>query len=84
VNIFDDKYKTKTDGLEHLPTSCWESAEALDAQRKVYQANGIFPESFIDGIITRLRSFDDQHLRANIRENEKEVIKLVNRFLHCG
>ncbi|MBN1199294.1 MAG: glutamine synthetase [Bacteroidales bacterium] len=84
VNIFDDKFKTRVDELQHLPTSCWESAEALDTQREIYQANGIFPEKIIDGIIGRLKSFDDQHLRANIRENEKEVIKLVNRFLHCG
>ncbi len=84
VNIFDEKYKNRVNELDHLPTSCWESAEALEAQRTIYQTKGVFPKKILDGIIGKLKSFDDQHLRTDIRESEKEVIKLVNRFLHCG
>ncbi|NQV02995.1 MAG: glutamine synthetase [Bacteroidia bacterium] len=84
VNIFDDKYKQRLSELLHLPSSCYDSAEALEAQRDIYQAKGVFPEKIIDGIIGRLKSFNDQHLRTDIRESEKEVINLVNRFLHCG
>ncbi|MBE0647503.1 MAG: glutamine synthetase [Bacteroidales bacterium] len=84
VNIFDDKFRERASELEHLPTSCWESAEALQAQRAIYQAKGVFPKKIIDGIIGKLKSFDDQHLRTDLRESEKEVIRLVNRFLHCG
>lgn len=84
VNIFDDKYKKRVDELQHLPTSCWDSAEALESHRAIYQAKGVFPEKIIDGITRRLKSFDDRYIRTDIRESEKEVIKLVNRFLHCG
>lgn len=84
VNIFDDKYKKRVSELEHLPTSCWDSADALEEQRSIYQAKGVFPKKFIDGIIGMLKSYDDHHLRADIREKEKEIIKLVDRFLHCG
>lgn len=84
VNIFDDKNKKRVSKLEHLPTSCWDSADALESQRNIYQAKGVFPKKFVDGIIGRLKSFDDQHLRSDIHNNEKEVINLVNRFLHCG
>ncbi|TSA28982.1 MAG: glutamine synthetase [Bacteroidetes bacterium] len=84
VNIFDDKFKKRAGELQHLPTSCWASAEALESQRGVFQAKGVFPKKIIDGVILRLKSFDDQHLRQNIKESEKEVMRLVNRFLHCG
>jgi len=84
VNIFDDKNKKRVSELQHLPTSCWDSAGALEDQRALYQANGIFPAKIIDGIIGNLKRFDDQHLRSDISQSEKEVIKLVNRFLHCG
>ncbi|MBL7138130.1 MAG: glutamine synthetase [Bacteroidales bacterium] len=84
VNIFDDKYRQRASELQHLPASCWDSAEALEAQRTIYQAKGVFPEKIIDGIVKQLKSFDDKHIRTTIGEHEKEVIQLVNRFLHCG
>ena len=84
VNIFDAKYKKQVSSLKHLPSSCWDSAEALQSQREMYQAEGIFPEKIIDGVIKQLKSYDDKHLRETVKHNEKEVIKLVNRFLHCG
>ena len=84
VNIFDTKYKKQVSSLHHLPASCWDSAEALQSQRDIYQAQGVFPEKIIDGIIKQLKSYDDKQLRESIKHNEKEVIRLVNRFLHCG
>ena len=84
INIFDDKYKNQVSSLEQLPVSCWESADALEEQRSIYEADGVFPSLIVDGIINQLKSYDDQHLRESIQHNEKEVLKLVNRFLHCG
>ena len=29
-------------------------------------------------------NFNDQNLRETIKDNEKEIMKLVNTYLHCG
>ncbi|MBN1198731.1 MAG: glutamine synthetase [Bacteroidales bacterium] len=84
INIFDEKYKERVTALKHLPFSCWDSAEALEEQRDIYQTDDVFPPVIIDGIIKHLKSYNDQHLRESVKHNEKEVLKLVNRFLHCG
>lgn len=84
INIFDRNFEKLVSSLEVLPTSCWDSASALESQRKHYQAKGVFPKKIIDGVIARLRSFGDKDLCENVSGNEKEVIRLVNRFLHCG
>jgi glutamine synthetase len=84
VNIFDSRNRQRASKLQHLPASCWESAEALENQRAIYQSGGVFPRKILDGIIHKLRSYDDKLLLPTIRESEKEVIRLVNTFLHCG
>ncbi|MFH1160039.1 MAG: glutamine synthetase family protein [bacterium] len=84
INIFDAKYKKRVRELQYLPSSCWDSADALESQRAIYQSKGVFPKKILDGIIKKLKSFDDQHLLRNIMDSEKEIIKLVNTFLHCG
>ena len=84
VNIFEEKYKSRVTQLEQLPLSCWESAGSLEKQRKIYEAYDIFPPKIIDGLVRYLKSFNDMNLRESVRDNEKEIMKLVNRYLHCG
>lgn len=84
VNIFDEKHKEKVNKLKQLPLSCWDSADALQRQRQIYEDHGIFPPKLIDGLIRFLKKFNDQHLRENLKDNEKEIMKMVNTFLHCG
>ena len=84
INIFDEKFKQRVKDLQHLPDSCWKSAGILQKQRAVYEQGGVFPPLVIDGIIKKLRSYNDEFLRESIRDNEKEILKLVNTFLHCG
>jgi glutamine synthetase len=84
VNIFEEKHKHRVKELEQLPVSCWQSADCLEKQRAVYEEGNVFPPVIIDGLIRRLKSYNDLHLRDNIRDNEKEVMKLVNNYLHCG
>jgi glutamine synthetase len=84
VNIFEDKYKSRVSELKQLPPSCWDSAEALEKQRHLYEAHGIFPAKLIDGLIRYLKHFQDRDLRNTIKDNEKEIMKLVNNYLHCG
>jgi glutamine synthetase len=84
INIFDEKNKQKVKDLHHLPDSCWKSAGILQKQRAIYEQDGVFPPLVIDGIIRKLRSYNDEFLRESIKDNEKEILKLVNTFLHCG
>jgi glutamine synthetase len=84
INIFDEKYKHRLNQLQHLPDSCWKSAGILQKQRSYYEKDGVFPSLVIDGLIKKLRSFNDEFLRESIKDNEKEILKLVNTFLHCG
>jgi len=84
VNIFEEKYKNRVSQLQQLPFSCWSSADFLEKQRKIYEEHNVFPPMIINGIIRYLKGFNDQNLRESIKENEKEIMKLVNTFLHCG
>jgi glutamine synthetase len=84
VNIFKDEHKDRLKGLSQLPTSCWESAEALEQQKPIYLKNGIFSEGMIDWIIRYLKSFNDKNLRRDIGQNEAEIMKLVQQYFHAG
>ena len=44
----------------------------------------VFSPAMIDGIIKRLRSYNDKTLRADINGNQEEMLKLVNQYFHCG
>jgi glutamine synthetase len=84
VNIFMDEHKKKLESLSVLPGSCWESAEALLEQKDIYTKYGVFSDGMLDWIATYLKSFDDKTLRQDIGNNDAEVLKLVDRFFHCG
>ena len=84
VNVFEEKHKTRVSRIDQLPDSCWHSADCLEKQRAIYEKYNVFPRQIIDGIIKKLRSYNDENLRVNIKENEKEILKLVNSYLHCG
>ena len=84
VNIFEKEHKARLDKLSVLPGSCWESAEALKKQKDIYLKYGVFSEGMLEWIISYLKGFKDKTLREDIGNNEKEIMKLVNRFFHCG
>jgi glutamine synthetase len=84
VNIFMDENKAKLDSLSVLPGSCWESAEALMAQKEIYTKYGVFSEGMLNWIASYHESFNDKTLRKDIGNNEDEILKLVNKFFHCG
>ena len=70
--------------LEQLPDSCAASADCLERQRAVFEQYNVFSPAMIDGIIKRLRSYDDRTLRADIGDNRDEMLKLVQCYFHCG
>jgi glutamine synthetase len=38
----------------------------------------------IDGIIAELQAFGDRTLRADIGNDQKKILALVEEFFHCG
>ena len=84
VNIFDEKNKERLKQLSQLPASCWESAEYLKKQEDIYLKYGVFTKGMLDWIINYLKEFNDKNLRKEISNNEKEIMKLVDKYFHCG
>jgi glutamine synthetase len=84
VNIFDDENKKRLSELNHLPSSCWESAKALEEQKDILLKYGIFSEGMIKGIIDYHKSYKDQNLREELKDKPDELLKFVEAFFHCG
>lgn len=84
VNIHQKENEAKLKDLTQLPDSCEASADCLERQRKVFEQHNVFSPAMIDGIIKHLRSYGDRTLRQEINGNQEEMLKLVNRYFHCG
>ena len=84
VNIFHVEHKSIRDKLPQLPTSCWESAECLSKDRKIYERDGVFPAVVIDGFIEMLKGYNDRDLSEKYYGKADEINKLVDEHFHCG
>ncbi len=84
VNIHDAANVDRLATLAQLPDSCVASADCLEQQRAVFEEHNVFSPAMIDGIIAQLRAFDDRTLRSNVESYPEEILKLVNRYFHCG
>jgi glutamine synthetase len=84
VNIHQKENEDKLKGLEQLPDSCEASAECLEKQRAIFEKHNVFSPAMIDGIIRKLKSYNDKTLRADIGDDRTEMLKLVERYFHCG
>ena len=82
VDIFKDA-KT-TEKLSQLPTSCYESALALENHKDIYLKYNVFTEGTLKGIAHYLKQFQDQNLRQEIENNPEAIVQLVEQFFHCG
>jgi glutamine synthetase len=82
VNIFKDENKKKTYSLEQLPTSCSQSADELEKDRAFFEKNNIFPKGTIDRFINHLRSYKDKNLSEKLFGKDKEIMKLVEKYMH--
>jgi glutamine synthetase len=56
----------------------------LERQRAIFEKHHVFSPAMIDGIIKKLRSYGDKTLRSEIEGNQEEMLKLVERYFHCG
>ncbi len=84
VNIHQKENEEKLMELEQLPDTCVASADCLEKQREVYEQWGVFSPAMIDGIIAKLRAYNDTTLRNDIAGNQEEMLALVKKYFHCG
>ena len=84
VNIHSSEHKEKMASLEHLPDSCMASAKMLEEQRAIYEGRNVYSPSLIDGIIQKLRSYNDSSIREELTKNPAKMQELVNTYFHCG
>lgn len=84
VNIHQKENADKLKALAQLPDCCSASADCLQAQREIFEKHGVFSAGMIDGLIKNLKSFNDADLRKQIEGNSEEMLKLVERYFHCG
>jgi len=76
--------KFKRDSVKSLPTSCYESAKLLEKHRERYEKGHVFPRRVIDGVIQRLRQYDDQNLSEELRKDSQKANETTKKYLHCG
>ena len=76
VNIHKKENEDKLKQLAQLPDSCAASADCLEKQRAIFEQYHVFSPAMVDGIISKLRS--------EVHDNQEEMLKLVNKYFHCG
>ena len=84
VNIHQKENADKLKALAQLPDSCAASADCLEKQRAFFEGHNVFSPAMIDGIIKKLRSYNDATLRRDIEDKPAEMIELVEEYFHCG
>lgn len=84
VNIHQSEHQDRLLTLDQLPDSCVASAEALEQQREVFEQYHVFSPGMIDGVINRLKAYDDRLLRSELQKNPEAMKKLVADYFHCG
>ena len=84
VNIHKKENEDKLKQLAQLPDSCVASADCLEKQRAAFEKYNVFSPAMIDGIISKLRAYEDRTLRSEVQDSPEEMLKLVEKYFHCG
>ncbi len=84
VNIHQKENAAKLATLQQLPDSCVASANCLEKQREAYEKFGVFSPAMIDGIIAKLRAYNDGSLREELSSDAEKMFALVMKHFHCG
>jgi len=82
VNIFKNQEASEAKGLNLLPASCFESAEALEKLRGFFEKDGLFPPGVISQVVKQLKSYHDKGLSERLEGQSDEIRKLVKEFIH--
>lgn len=84
VNIHKKENQDKLATLAQLPDSCSASADCLEKQRAYFEQYGVFSAAMINGIIAKLRAYNDANLRKEMEEQPDLMKQLVEKHFHCG
>jgi glutamine synthetase len=84
VNIFKDEHADRLAQLDHLPASCYESAQALKKYKDIFTQYDVFSEGLINDTVKYLEAFDDYQLSERLYGKNDEIKKLVDKFFHIG
>ena len=84
VNIHQKENEDKLKVLAQLPDSCVASADCLEQQRAIFEQYNVFSSAMIDGIIRKLRNYEDKTLRADLDGKPQEMLDLVHKSFRCG
>ena len=82
VNIHASENADRLATLDSLPVDCAGSADALEAVRDIFEADGVFSKGMIDGILKHLRSFDQAEAEA-AKADPAKMQRMVERYFHC-
>ncbi len=83
VNIHNAENAKILERLEQLPVNCGESADCLEKVRGIFEDRGVFESNMIDGVIKKLKSYD-QNEADEAMHDEVKMMRLVTRYFHCG
>ena len=83
VDIHRPENADRVKALKHLPTSCTESANALSADRSIYESCNVFSPAVIDHSIATLHDFNDADISAKAKADQAFMSVLVEEYLHC-
>lgn len=83
VNIHSAENADRLKTLSSLPVNTSASADELAAVRDIYEKYGIFEPGMIDGIIVKLKSYDQEEAAKALNDSTL-MKKLVDRYFHCG
>lgn len=84
VNIHKEENADKLTSLAQLPDSCAASADCLEKQRAYFEKYNVFSPAMIDGIIAKLRAYNDTTLRSDLENDAVGMLSLVQNYFHCG
>ncbi len=82
VDIHRAENAARLSALDHLPSSCVESAGALEQARPVFEERGVFDCRLIDSVIGKLKAFDDVSLHERAKNDPELMKSLVETYFH--
>jgi len=74
----------KKDSMKALPQSCYQSAKLLEKHREYYEKGNVFPKRVIEGVVQRLKSYDDKNLNEVLHNDNEKTEQFIRKFIHCG
>jgi len=84
VDIHKEENQERLKALDQLPDSCSASADRLQQQRAIFEKDNVFSPSMIDGVICKLKAYNDTTLRDDTQNNPAKMKEVVNTYFHCG